>query len=365
MKIRDMKTKLRIPLIRKNLPDVGQVPGEVVHVGEKKDRPVRISLIDYDPDGLNEREIADHSVLSDYKNSKSVSWVNFDGVHNPSMLERVAEQFQIHTLVAEDIANTTQRPKFEEYDGYLFMVLKMLTYDGDSNSVRSEQVSLILMPGMVFSFQEEPGDVFEFIRQRIRSGRGRIRKMAADYLAYCLIDAIVDNYFVILERLAEATENISERLMNNNEQNALHDIYHLRSELIFLRKSVWPLRESVLGLEKTESRLIDKRTRSFLRDLYDHTVQVIETVETLREVISSLMDLYLTSVSNRTNDAMKVLTVIATIFIPLSFFAGVFGMNFENMPELGWKFMYPWLFWPVMIAIAGIMIIFFKVKKWF
>jgi magnesium transporter len=240
----------------------------------------------------------------------------------------------------------------------------MLSYNQQDHSVESEQVSMILGSHYLLTFQEHTGDVFEQIRQRIRSGKGRIRKMGCDYLAYALVDAIVDNYFQILEIFGERIESLEESLLVDSGRDILHDIHHLKRELTFLRRSVWPLREMVAGMERMESALIKKSTRIFIRDLYDHTIQIMDTVESFRDVASGLLDLYMSSVSNRMNAVMKVLTIIATIFIPLGFIAGVFGMNFEHMPELKWQWAYPVGFWTMIVFIVAGMVWFFKQKKW-
>jgi len=243
------------------------------------------------------------------------------------------------------------------------MVLKMLTFNNESNSIQSEQVSLVLGQNFVISFQEAAGDVFEQIRDRIRNAKGRIRKMSADYLAYALIDAIVDNYFLILEKMGEQIESMEEELIAKPSDKTVRMIHSLKRELIFLRKSVWPLRELISNLEKTESSLITNSTEPYLRDVYDHTIQVIDTVEGFRDMVSGMLDIYLSSISNRMNAVMKVLTIIATIFIPLTFIAGIYGMNFKYMPELGWKWAYPAV-WLIMAIVAIVMLIYFKRKKW-
>ncbi|MHC5156739.1 MAG: magnesium/cobalt transporter CorA, partial [Planctomycetota bacterium] len=295
---------------------------------------------------------------------KTVSWINIDGIHNVEIIEQIGKHFDLHSLVLEDIVHVGQRPKLEEFDDHLFIVLKMLSYNQQDHSVESEQVSMILGSHYLLTFQEHTGDVFEQIRQRIRSGKGRIRKMGCDYLAYALVDAIVDNYFQILEVFGERIESLEESLLVDSGRDILHDIHHLKRELTFLRRSVWPLREMVAGMERMESALIKKSTRIFIRDLYDHTIQIMDTVESFRDVASGLLDLYMSSVSNRMNAVMKVLTIIATIFIPLGFIAGVFGMNFEHMPELKWQWAYPVGFWTMIVFIVAGMVWFFKQKKW-
>jgi magnesium transporter len=259
--------------------------------------------------------------------------------------------------------NTGQRPKMEDFNDYLFIVLKMLSYDEEENETQTEQVSLILSSKFVLSFQESEGDVFDPVRERIRSDRGRIRKMGVDYLAYSLIDAIVDNYFMVLEKIGERIEDIEDELVKNPTPEVLHTIHRLKRELIFLRKSVWPLREVISRLERWESPLIDKSIDIYLRDVYDHTIQVIDALETFRDMLSGMLDIYLSSLSNRMNEVMKVLTIIATIFIPLTLISGIYGMNFRYMPELESPWGYP-LVYTVMLAVSAVMLIYFRRKKW-
>ena len=251
----------------------------------------------------------------------------------------------------------------EEYEGYIFLITKMLSYDEVEDKLRTEQFSLILGPNYIITFQEEVGDVFEMVRERLRKGKGRIRKLPPDYLAYALIDAVVDHYFLVLEKIGERVESLEEELVTNPNPETLQTIHHLKRELIFLRKSVWPMRELIGGLERGESSLVGEKTTVFLRDVYDHTIQVIDTVETLRDIVSGMLDVYLSSLSNKMNEVMKVLTIIATIFIPLTFIAGIYGMNFEFMPELKWHWGYP-IVWVIIIAIAVIMLFYFRRKRW-
>ena len=263
----------------------------------------------------------------------------------------------------EDIANTGQRPKIDDFDEYIFVVLRMLSFDVKENETKTEQVSIIFGRGFVISFQEMEGDVFDTIRDRLRNNKGRIRKMDSDYLAYALIDAVVDNYFIILEKLGETIEEIEDKLVTNPSTETLRTIHDLKREMIFLRKSVWPLREVISRMERSESALINKSTCVYLRDVYDHTIQVMDSVETFRDMLSGMLDIYLSSVSNRMNEVMKVLTVIATIFIPLTFLAGIYGMNFRHMPELELTWSYPAIL-ILMFTVAILMVIYFRRKKW-
>ena len=292
-----------------------------------------------------------------------MTWINIDGIHEVNIIEKIGKHFDLHPLIMEDIVNTEQRPKMEDFGHYVYVVLRMLYFDEEAHEVKGEQVSLILGENFVISFQEKEGDIFNPIRERIRNNKGRIRKMGADYLAYSLLDTIVDNYFTILEKLGDRIEEMEERLVSDPRPETLQEIHKLKREMIFLRKSVWPLREVINGLERGESSLVHKASRIYLRDVYDHTIQVIDTVETFRDMLSGMHDTYLSSISNRMNEIMKVLTIIATIFIPLTFIAGIYGMNFKFMPELEWRWAY-FIVWLVIVIVAISMIFFFRRKKW-
>ena len=334
-----------------------------MYTGEKKTGKVRITIIDYDEAQFQEKEAKSVEECFPFNDKSTVTWINIDGLHQVDIVEKIGRHFNLHPLVLEDIVNTGQRPKMEDFVDHIFVVLKMLYYDEKQKEAGAEQVSFVLGSNYVISFQETEGDVFDPIRERIRMERGRIRKMGADYLAYALIDAIVDNYFIILEHIGEKIEDIEDTLVMNPEPETLQAIHNLKREMIFLRKSVWPLREVISRLERWESPLIDKSTDIYLRDVYDHTIQVIDAIETFRDMLSGMLDIYLSSVSNRMNEVMKVLTIIATIFIPLTLIAGIYGMNFRYMPELEHPWGYPVVF--LTMSIIGIlMVIYFRRKKW-
>lgn len=341
----------------------GSAPGTLQHTGARKVDEVSIRLMDYDAEGIEERTLASIEESFALAEQPPVSWINVDGLHDVSVVEAVGERFGIHRLALEDVLSTNQRPKVEEYENHFLVVLKMLSFDGEAERVVTEQLSLIVGPTFLFSFQERTGDVFEPVRERLRHGKGRIRARGTDYLAYALIDAIVDSYFRILEQVGDRIEELEEKVLGQPTQQVLHRIHHLRREMLILRRAVWPLRETVGQLYRGEVPHVTQETQIFLRDVYDHTVQVIDTVETLREVLTGTMDLYMSGVSNRMNEVMKVLTVIATIFIPLSFFAGLYGMNFDHMPELHYRWAYPALL-VFMASIAGGMLFYFRNKNW-
>jgi len=359
---------LRCAAIRKAIPrrskKRGLPPGTIVHTGEKRHEEVKLSVINYAEVNFQEKVISSIEEVFSFRREPSITWLNVDGVHQPEIIEQVGKSFGLHPLVAEDIASTGQRPKMEDFDDYIFVVLRMLMFDEKENETKTEQVSILFGRDFVVSFQERAdGDVFDPIRERLRSNKGKIRKLGADYLAYSLIDAIVDNYFVILEKLGETIEDVEEKVVANPTAETLQTIHDLKREMIFLRKSVWPLREVINRLERSESPLINKSTCVYLRDVYDHTIQVMDAVETFRDMLSGMLDIYLSSVSNRMNEVMKVLTVIATIFIPLTFVAGIYGMNFRYMPELEQAWCYPAVL-VLMLAVALLMVVYFRRKKW-
>jgi magnesium transporter len=349
--------------IKKRSRKAGLPPGTLVHIGEKKAETVRITYIDYDEQSFQEKQVSNIEECLKLKGTPTVSWINIDGIHEVELIEKLGKGFELHPLILEDILSTGQRPKFEDYEKYIFIVLKMLSFGEDTQSVEAEQVSVILGPNYVISFQERIGDVFEQVRDRVRNAKGRIRKMRADYLAYALLDAIVDNYFVILERLGEKIESMEEEVVGDPTEKTIRQIHSLKREMISLRKSVWPLRELIGGLQKSESSLIKENTNIYLRDVYDHTIQIIDTIESFRDMVSGMLDIYLSSLSNKMNAVMKVLTIIATLFIPLTFVAGIYGMNFKYMPELEWRWGYAAALL-VMLVIAAIMLVYFRRKKW-
>ena len=350
-------------MVKKKSKKVGLPPGSIVHIGNRRDEKVKITIVDYSEAKFQEKEVKSVGECFPYKDKSTVTWINIDGVHEMRVIEEIGKHFNLHPLILEDIVDTDQRPKIKDFGNYIFIILKMLYYEKNDNEMKVEQVSLILGKNYVISFQEREGDVFNSIRERIRNNIGRIRKAGADYLIYGLIDAIVDNYFIIIEKLGEKIENLEDKVISRPKPANLRVIHKLRRDLIFLRKSVWPLREVISILQRGESSLILESTNVYLRDVYDHTIQVIDTVETLRDIISGMLDIYLSSASNRMNEIMKMLTIIATIFIPLTFITGIYGMNFQNMPEIKWVWGYPVVLLGMLI-IGIVMVIYFKRKKW-
>jgi magnesium transporter len=327
-------------LVERTSKKVGLPPGALVHIGEKKADKAKITIIDYDEAQFQEKDVETIEECFPLKDKPTVTWINVDGLHQAEILEQIGGCLGVHPLVLEDILNTGQRPKMEDFDDYVFVVLKMLS--SDRNKITSEQISIVLGPDFVVSFQEREGDV---------------------YLAYALLDSVVDNYFIFLEKLGDEIEFLEEELVTNPTTETLQTIHDLKTEMVFLRKSVWPLREIISGLERGGSALIQESTLIYLRDVYDHTIQVIDTVETFRDMVSGMLDIYLSSISNRMNEVMKVLTIVATIFIPLTLIAGIYGMNFQYMPELGWRWGYP-MVWLIMLAIGALMLVYFRRKRW-
>jgi magnesium transporter len=350
-------------LLKKRSRKAGLSPGSLVHIGEVRQSAPRTEVITFNRDGvdISHPDLEKECLLP--PPTGAVTWVNVEGIGRLELLKKLGDCYGVHPLVLEDIANTDQRPKAEEYDNYLFVVLKMLT--PVDSGVSSEQVSLVLGEGWLLTFQEGlDGDPFDPVRQRLKNAQGRIRSQVADFLAYSLMDVIVDNYFLVLEQVADSIEVMEEELMHAPAPRTLAEIYRLKRELIFMHKAIWPLREVLNSMIRRESPLVKEPTLIYLRDLYDHTIQVIETVETLRDMLSGMLDIYLSSVSNRMNAVMKVLTIIATIFMPLTFIVGVYGMNFKRMPELEWQWGYPAV-WLLMVVVTAGMLIFFKRKRWF
>ncbi|AEJ61096.1 magnesium and cobalt transport protein CorA [Spirochaeta thermophila DSM 6578] len=339
----------------------GSPPGTLVYTG-KPEGEFELTLIQYNEHTYRELTLERIEDIAAHLDPALTTWINVVGLHRVSQIETLGKMLGLHPLTVEDVLNVTQRPKVEDYEHYLFVVLHMLTFNDEARTVESEQVSMVLKDHLLVTFQERKGDVFDPVRERLRRNRGIIRRHGADYLLYALVDVIVDHYFLILEHLEEETERLEEEVVEHPTPHLIRALHAVKRNLITLRKSVWPLRELLSTLSRGESPLISQMTL-YLRDVYDHTIQVIDTVETLRDVASGLLDVYLSSVSNRMNEIMKVLTIIATIFMPLTFIAGIYGMNFRYMPELEWKWGYPAVLG--LMCFLGIgMLLYFKKKKW-
>ena len=348
-------------LVQKRSKKTGLSPGTLIHIGEKKAETTTIALFNYSSQQCDERVVTTPNELQPPLD-ETVTWVNVGGVHKVDMLEVFGKQFGLHPLLLEDIANTDQRPKLDDYETYLFLVMKMLTMT-ERGDILFEQVSFVLGRNYVLSFQEDETDVFQPVRDRLRGGKGRLRQNGSDYLLYSLVDAVVDQYFSVLETLDEKIELLQERVMADPKPDTLHDIHALKRQLLFVRRAVWPLREAINSLSRSDCPYLREPTTLFFRDVYDHVVQIVDTIETLREMVSASLDIYLSSVSYRLNAVMRILTVITTIFMPLSFIAGIYGMNFEHMPELQWEWGYP-IVLGVMGLVAAGMLIGFRKRKW-
>ncbi|NQU40490.1 MAG: magnesium/cobalt transporter CorA [Lentisphaerae bacterium] len=350
-------------LLTKRATKAGLPPGTLMHIGQQRVEHAEISIIDYSDGILNEQILPSVEDCRAFVGRSSVTWINVTGLHDTVLLQKMGDIFELHPLILEDIANTGQRPKMEDHGNYIYMVMKMLYQPENGDGVVAEQVSIVLGSNYVLTFQEVEGDVFGRIRERIRTSAGRIREMGCDYLAYSLVDSVVDNYFAVLETLGDRIEATHDAVTAKAHPEILQQIHQLKREMVFFRKCLWPLRELVSSLEGGESRLIDKALTPYLRDVYGHAVQIIDNLESLRDMLTGTLDIYMTIMSNRMNEVMKVLTIIATIFIPLTFVAGIYGMNFEIMPELKWRFGYA-MVWAIMIITAASMILFFKRKRW-
>jgi magnesium transporter len=334
----------------------------------RKEKPMeltapKITVIDYDELNFEEREIGDVQDLAPYRETATVSWINVCGLSDVAVLNRIGDLFKLHPLTIEDILNTSQRPKMEDMVDYVFLSMKVFRHKAGDGQVMNRQVAIVIGKNCLLSFEEGDDPLFEPVREKLRKYKGRIRRMGTDYLAYRLLGAVVDGYFVVLEKHAEKLEFLEEMVVANPKPEVLRAIHALRMEMTLIYRFVWPLREVVGALTREELPVIKKNTETYFRDIYSHTIQIIETMETDRDMISGMLDIYVSSMSNKMNEIMKVLTVIGTIFIPMTFFAGVWGMNFKYMPEIGWHWSYA-LFWLLMVAIAIFMLLYFRRKKW-
>ncbi len=340
---------------------VGAAPGTLTHVGEQKMEDLTIDLHDYGIDHLEIKEVKEVSECRPFVKTENPTWVQVKGLHDIPKLKELWDEFEFHPLIQEDILNTKQRPKVEDYSDQIFVVLKMLYIE--NNELHQEQVSLVFTDKFIFSFQESERPIFAPIKKRLAAENTRMRKGGPDYMAYALIDIIIDYYFEALEVLNDRIEATEDVLWSNADEDTLTDIHQMRKQLIQFRKSAWPLRDNLNAMLRDNFPFVADETRLFLRDVYDHTIQIIDNLDNNRDIVAGLHDMYMTNLSNKMNEVMKVLTIIATIFIPLTFIAGIYGMNFSYMPELTWKWSYP-LVWGVMIVSTIGMVVYFKKRKW-
>lgn len=341
----------------------GLAPGSLVFIGNKKAENIRIRVIDFDNTNLNEQELEDIMQGTKYIETNTVTWINIDGLHDLEAINKVGKAFDLHPLLLEDILNTGQRPKMEEFDNCLFLVLKMLRYDDEKQIILAEQLSMIIGRTFLITFQERVGDVFEPVRERIRKQRGKIRASGIDYLAYALLDTVVDNYIFLVSKLGEKIEDIEVGILEETSAKTLEKINNYKREMSYIRKSVRPAKEFITKLPRLESEFIREETKPFLNDLLDLITQATEAIDTYREMLSDQLNIYNSSVSNKMNDVMKILTIFAAIFIPLTFIAGIYGTNFEYLPELHFKYSY-FIFLGIIVTIAIGMLFFFKRKGW-
>ena len=349
---------------KKTSSKVGLPPGSIIHVGEQKIEKVKINLTEYDENKFETCEIHSVEEIEPYTDTPQVTWVNVCGLHDTELIKQIGEKFNIHPLVLEDILNTETRPKIEMTDSYIFIAMKMLTYNKDENRIDTEQVSFILGNSFVFSFLEKSDNIFNPIKDRITNNYGRVRKQTSDYLFYALMDVVVDQYYLVLEQIADKIELLDDEVITNADRSQIEKIYNLKNKLLLARRSLWPLREIFTRLMREESGLINKKIVPYLRDLLDHTIQITETIELQREITNGLMETHISLMSYKMNEVMKVLTIIATIFIPLTFIVGIYGMNFPNMPEMKWPWAY-FALWGVMITVVLFMVYYFRRKRWF
>ena len=341
----------------------GLPPGTIVHIGKENSSKVVVSVLFYNAEIAEQKQIYDINECCGYQKREGITWINVSGIHNTQIIESIGKFFNLHPLVLEDIANTEQRPKFEEFDDYIFFTLKNLKSDKEKNEIAYEHISFVFGKNYVISFQENDTGIFNEIKKRIISGISRAKTKSADYLVYLLIDATIDGYYEITETIEDRIEFVEDEVLADNAKNSLVEIQIVKRELVVLLKSIFPLREAIGKLQRSENKLIIDTSHVFFNSIYDHTIHIIESVESQRDILSGLMDIYLTNISNRMNSIMKVLTVIATIFIPLTFFAGVYGMNFKFIPEIEWNFGYLY-FWVLCIISISIMFWFFRKKRW-
>ncbi len=348
--------------LRKQKDQIGSMPGTLLYTGVKKQEKVHIAIIDYNSDNFTEVDTQDIEQIKQYETSSTCTWVNITGLHDVETIGKLTGLFDFHPLMMEDIFNVDERPKIEEFDNCIFSTLKMLHLDQNNNLI-SEQLSMVIMPNMLITFQEQGGDVFDSVRERLRKQRGRIRNAGPDYLAYALMDTVIDNYMYIVGLLGEKIEDLEAAVLIPDNPKLLDKIKTYKRELNFLRKNIRPAREAVLQFSKLENKLISKRTQEFIKDLQDSTVQVNEEVETYREMLSDQLMIHHSNLSNKMNEIMKVLTIFSAVFIPLTFVAGIYGTNFDFLPELHYKYSYL-IFWVVLIIVALIMLRYFKRKGW-
>ncbi len=342
----------------------GKSPGSLIFIGDQKVDSVKIRLIDYDSASLTEKEIKDIHAAAHFKTTPTVTWININGLHNIETIQNIGKIFELHPLVMEDLLNTGQRPKLEEFEDYIFIVLKMVRFDNETDTILNEQLSIIIGKNYLLTFQEQPREIFKPVRERIKKQTSRLRKTGTDYLAYALIDTVVDNYIFTIEILGEKIEGLEDEILNNPDSDVMEKINSFKREFNYMRKSIRPAKDAIHRISRLDNELIQEQTLPFLKDLEDITSQATEAIDTYRDLLTDQLNIYNSVIANKMNDIMKVLTIFAAIFIPLTFIAGIYGTNFEYLPELKYKYSY-FIFWAVMISVAAALIVYFKRKKWF
>lgn len=354
---------MRLKFFSKKFKKVGMEPGTLIHIGEKKLDDTVMTIMNFNEKTVEEKATKEIEECRASSQNSSLTWINVDGLHQVELIKKIGECFSIHPMILEDILNTDQRPKFEDMLDYQHITLKHLIFSEKKDEILSEQISFILGKNFVLSFREGKNEVFESVRTRIHRGTGRIRKSGSEYLLYSLLDAVIDQYYLVLEQIGKRLEDVEDEVFSNSGKETLHRIHLYRRGLLYLQNVISPLREIVTDLIECESYPMHESMKTYWRDLRDHVIQIDDAIDNCRDFLSSTTDLYFSNISNKMNEIMKVLTVIATIFIPLSFIAGVYGMNFPNMPELQWKWSYPVL-WMIMISIVGVMLYYFRKRDW-
>ena len=349
--------------IKKNKQEIGLSPDELIFRGQKKINQVLLRIIDFDSTNLKEDEVKTVREVSKFQHKNTVTWINVDGLHNTSIMQEISTAFNLDTLVMAEVLNTEARPRVIEYDNCTLITIKMLRQDEDANATIVENLSLILTKTVLISFQERKGDVFEPVRERIRKQKKRIRNGGTDYLTFALLDIVVDNYLYILSLLGEKIETLEENLLLNPNQNIINEINNYKRELNFIRKNVKPAKEMIFSLAKADSDYINESVIVHFKELEDNISQANDASDDYREILSDQLNIYHTTISSKLNDIMKFLTVFSVIFIPLTFIAGIYGTNFEYVPELGYRYSY-FIMWTLMIVIVIIMLVYFKRKKW-
>lgn len=351
-------------ILRKRSHKAGMAPGTLLHIGEHLQQKIRLSYVEYDEQNFIEEDDVTDEICLKRIETPLMTWIEVHGVSDPSVISSIGSHFRLHSLILEDVLNTTQRAKLDTYQDQVFIVCRLLRYDELEHGLKDEQVSIVFGPNYLISFLEKDEDIFKPIKERIRQGNNRLRREGSDYLAYALLDLVVDQYFVVLEKVDIDLDKLEDELTHFPQPGTVKKMRKAKREMIFLRKSIWPMRDVISRFQRIDPPLVTSSLQVYLRDVYDHIVQTIDIIEGFRDVVAGMMDVYLSNINIRTNEIMKVLTIVSTIFVPLTFISSVYGMNFEFMPELHYKYGYPLTLF-LLLSVAGCMLYFFHRKKWF